>query len=188
MRVSRDQRRLLLRVAREAVVERVVGSEAERATSPTMARASGAFVTLRLDGALRGCVGQVEVTTSLVETVREVAMAAATEDPRFDPVRDDELASVVVEVSVLGPLESCAGPDDVEAGRHGLVVEDGARRGLLLPQVALEFGWDRDVFIANTCAKAGLRPDAWRRGATLFRFEAEVFSEDDAGFRGFRDP
>ena len=178
--LSGDQRRRLLRVARAAVVARVREARPEPTVGQSEMPPSGASVTLRIGQTLRGCVGQVEGTGSLVDTISHVA-AAASEDPRFLPVGIDELASVVVEVSVLGPLEVCSGPDDVKVGRHGLVVEEGARRGLLLPQVAVERGWDRHVFVANTCKKAGLRPDAWRGRATLFRFEAEVFSEDDEG-------
>ena len=135
-------------------------------------------MTLRIDGQLRGCVGRVESDRPLDETVRDVARAAAGEDPRFPALRPAELAHVVIEVSVLGALEPCAGPDALIAGRHGVLVEQGGRRGLLLPQVAVEQGWSASACVAQACVKAGLRPDAWRRGAALFRFEAEVFEED----------
>ncbi len=179
--LSGDQRRLLLRVARDAVAAKVRGVGPPKLVEQVDARPSGAFVTLRIGESLRGCVGQVDVTDSLVDLVCQVAAAAATEDPRFSPVGTDELAAIVVEVSVLGPLEACSGPEDLEIGLHGLVAEAGARRGLLLPQVAVEQGWDPHLFVANTCTKAGLRSDAWKGRATLFRFEAEVFSEDDEG-------
>ena len=138
------------------------------------------FVTLRISDALRGCVGQLEGRGSLVDTVQHVAAAAATEDPRFSPVRADELSEIVIEISVLGPVTPCSGPDAIEIGRHGVVVDAGPRRGLLLPQVAVEWGWDQQTFVAKTCVKAGLRPDAWTRDAALSIFEAEVFSEADA--------
>lgn len=180
-RLSGDEQGRLLRAARQAVEAKVRGTRPPQFAGQKGARASGVFVTLRIDQVLRGCIGRVEATDSLVDTVCQVAAAAATEDPRFSPVGIDELAAIVVEVSVLGPLETCAGPHDVEVGRHGLVAEADDRRGLLLPQVAVEWGWDRHVFVANTCAKAGLPSDAWETNATLFRFEAEVFSEDDEG-------
>ena len=139
----------------------------------------GAFVTLRIEQALRGCIGHVEADGPLAETVQVVAMAAAADDPRFPPLRPEELSQVVIEVSVLGPLEPCSGPAHIEIGRHGLLVGDGAGRGLLLPQVAVEWGWDGHTFLSQACVKAGLRPDAWQDEATIFRFEAQVFGEDD---------
>ena len=105
------------------------------------------------------------------------AGAAALEDPRFPPVRPDELARIDVEVSVLTPPARIADPGRIEVGRHGLVVTRGAHRGLLLPQVALEWGWTREEFLAHTCRKAGLPLDAWREGAQVFAFEAEIFGE-----------
>jgi len=125
---------------------------------------------------------------TLVETVHHVAAAAATQDPRFPPLRTDELGTLVIEISVLGPLEPCEGPHGIEIGRHGLVVEDGPRRGLLLPQVAVEWVWDSQIFASNTCLKAGLRPDAWKAAAKLFMFEADVFSEADEEPPGFPGP
>ena len=136
---------------------------------------------------LRGCVGQVEGQRSLLETVRDVAAAAASTDPRFPPVRVEELPPIVFEVSILEPLESCSGPQAIEIGRHGLVVDDGERRGLL-PQVAVEWGWDARIFASKTCVKAGLRPDAWTRAVALSMLEAEVFRETDAGGSGSGGP
>ena len=104
-------------------------------------------------------------------------MSAATSDPRFPPVSATELPTLDIEISLLGPLEPIAGPDDVEIGRHGLMVEMRDRRGLLLPQVATEWNWNRETFLAQTCQKAGLAPDAWKNGAKVWRFEAEVFHE-----------
>jgi uncharacterized protein (TIGR00296 family) len=113
----------------------------------------------------------------MAEEVARVAISAAREDPRFEPVRPAELDDLDVEVSVLGPLEAIDPGDAgaIEIGRHGLVVEQGPRRGLLLPQVATEWGWGPEEFLSQTCAKAGLPPDAWRRGARVYRFAADVF-------------
>ena len=177
--LNADDRRALLREAREALEAAVKGATAD-SVEAFPDRQAGAFVTLRVDGTLRGCVGQLDAASSLGATVREVAVAAATKDPRFSPVDAAELEAIDVEVSVLGPIELCSGPAAVEIGRHGLVVDDGRRRGLLLPQVAVEWGWDSDTFVANACVKAGLRPDAWKTEARLFTFEADVFSEADA--------
>ncbi len=185
--LDQDERRALLREARQALEAAVTGAAIDSAAQ-FPERCAGAFVTLREDGALRGCVGQVEAVGPLGATVREVAVAAATKDPRFSPVGADELSAIDVEVSVLGPIQPCADPATVEIGRHGLVVEEGRHRGLLLPQVAVEWGWDSHTFVANACAKAGLRPDAWKRGAQLFTFEAEVFSEDDEESPGSDNP
>ena len=137
----------------------------------------GAFVSLHNRGDLRGCIGHIEPNQMLGDVVARCAVAACSADPRFPPITHLELAEVDIEISLLGPLESIAGPADVAVGRHGLVVEDGWQRGLLLPQVATEWNWDAETFLAQTCHKAGLPRDAWKHGATLWRFEAEVFSE-----------
>ena len=178
--LTKGERRILLQVARESATATVTGRDVNLSAMVTD-REGGAFVTLRISDSLRGCVGQLEGRGSLVETVQHVAAAAATEDPRFSPVRAEELSQIVIEVSVLGPVTPCSGPDAIEIGRHGVVVDAGIRRGLLLPQVAVEWGWDAQTFVSKTCAKAGLRHDAWTRDAAVSVFEAEVFSEADAG-------
>ena len=170
-------RERLLRTARAALTACVRPGAAGPAGGP-VAATGGAFVTLRIDGELRGCVGRVDAGGPLHDTVRAVARAAATDDPRFARLRAGDLPRVVIEVSVLGPLEPCAGPAELVLGRHGVLVEQDRRRGLLLPRVAAEQGWRASTFVAQACVKAGLPPDAWRRGAALFRFEAEVFAED----------
>jgi AmmeMemoRadiSam system protein A len=142
---------------------------------------AGAFVTLHLGVELRGCIGSLETDRPVTEVVERCAASAAREDPRFLPVTPAELDALDIEVSVLGPLEPLdpVDPAGVEIGRHGLVVEQGSRRGLLLPQVATERGWDQETFLAQACAKAGLPADAWRHGAHVCRFEALVFGEHD---------
>lgn len=172
-----DERQLLLAIARESVTA-CVQAEAPRSVRGRLdTTVPGAFVTLRIDGALRGCIGHLDSECCLGETIQRVAMAAATEDPRFPPLHRRELGSVVIEISVLGPLEPCSDPSQLVVGRHGVVVDDGARRGLLLPQVAVEWGWDGFTFLSQVCLKAGLAPNAWQHGADIFRFEAEVFEE-----------
>ena len=173
------ERRTLLAIARASMRARVA---AQTYVAPpgdgALAWTRGAFVTLWLDETLRGCIGYTDSDRPLAEVVARCAAAAAVEDPRFSPLSEGELQSVVLEVSVLGPIEPLADPDQVQVGRDGLIVEEGPTRGLLLPQVATEWGWDRETFLTQACVKAGLRPDAWKSGARLFRFEAEVFGEN----------
>jgi len=179
-RWSADERKTLLALARQAL------DAAVRRAAPPAAVGSGvfdehagAFVTLRSDGGLRGCVGQIE-PQRLADLVVHCAGAAALEDPRFPPVIDVELPLIHIELSVLGPLTLLADPTRLEPGRHGLVVSSDGQQGLLLPQVATEWGWTPEEFLRQTCLKAGLSADAWRRGAQLFTFEAEIFGEPDS--------
>ncbi len=172
-------RRRLLALARAAIAAHVGGRPMPEAPGDgPLGRAAGAFVTVRTRGELRGCIGHLEAKEALGPVVVRLAVAASSEDPRFDAVRPDELGDLQLEISVLGAFEPIAGPADVCVGRDGLLVERGRRRGLLLPQVASEHHWDAETFLAQTCAKAGLPADAWRAGAKLWRFEAEVFGED----------
>jgi AmmeMemoRadiSam system protein A len=173
-----SDRQLLLRVAREAIAAHVTGQAAPSVDAALLnERTGGAFVTLHKGQELRGCIGHVEDDEPLMRVVVRCAVAACSSDPRFSAVSPSELAQLSIELSLLGVLEEIRGPDDIEVGRHGLVVEKGRHRGLLLPQVATEWGWDREQFLEHTCRKAGLALDAWKAGATLWRFEAEVFSE-----------
>jgi AmmeMemoRadiSam system protein A len=175
---SETDRHLLLRVAREAIAAYVGAAPADvHADAGVLARPGGAFVTLHKRGDLRGCIGHVEATEPLGRVVPRCAVAACSTDPRFPPIAPDELDQIDLEISLLGPLEPIAGPQDIVVGRHGLVVERGWQRGLLLPQVAVEWGWDAESFLAHTCRKAGLPADAWKNHATVWRFEAEVFGE-----------
>lgn len=188
--LTAEERRSLLKLARQAVVARVRGLRDESMSPPVFqARVSdGAFVTLHQDGRLRGCIGRVAAGSQVGETVRQVAGAAAVEDPRFPPVTPGELSTLTVEVSLLGPLVPCSGPGDVEIGRHGVVIRKGHRQSLLLPQVAIEHGWDAEALVSAACRKAGLPSDAWATGSDLYVFEAEVFAEDDAEPQGSRCP
>jgi len=178
--LSRDEQLALLRHARETIDARLRTGAAPgpvRLAEPYAH--SGAFVTLEVDHDLRGCIGYPGSEQRLDEVIAECAIAAASDDPRFPPIEARELDRLDVEISVLTPIEPVQDLQDIQVGRDGLVVQEGRRRGLLLPQVATERGWDRDTFLSHTCLKAGLRADAWRRGATVLRFQAEVFSERD---------
>jgi AmmeMemoRadiSam system protein A len=176
-------RRALLRLARASVAARVTRQPPpEPIADDVPDLEAGAFVTLRRSGELRGCIGHIEAERPVAGVVVRVAASAASEDPRFSPIHPAELSAIDIEISVLGPLERIdpKDPAQIEIGRHGLVIEQGQHRGLLLPQVAAEWGWDRETFLSHLCAKAGLPRDAWRTGAAVFRFEAEVFGETDA--------
>jgi AmmeMemoRadiSam system protein A len=130
-------------------------------------------------GRLRGCIGRIETASPLVETVAELAVSAATRDPRFAPLSADELPAARLEISVLSPRARMDDPAALTVGRHGLLITRGARRGLLLPQVAEEHGWDAPTFLDETCRKAGLDAGAWRaHDVTVETFTAQVFSED----------
>jgi AmmeMemoRadiSam system protein A len=139
----------------------------------------GAFVSLHIVRKLRGCVGMVLPERPLDESVASCAAAAATEDPRFDALELSELARVVIEISALDPPFRVADPSRIQVGTHGLLVTQGRRRGLLLPQVANDQGWDFKTFLEETCLKAGLAADAWTKGAIVEAFSAQVFSEQD---------
>lgn len=140
-------------------------------------RGGGAFVTIKKNGALRGCIGHFTGTGSLGKTIIEMASSAAVRDPRFSPVAPDEVDDLGIDISLLSPMIS-ADPGDVKPGTHGLYIKYGFRSGTLLPQVATEAGWDRETFLAHTCLKAGLPPDCWKRdGVQIFTYTAEVFCE-----------
>jgi AmmeMemoRadiSam system protein A len=182
--IDAADRAAMLKMARDAIATRVKSARvtAEKSLeSPALNTNAAAFVTLHRNGELRGCIGHLGTDQPLAQVIPHCAVAAATEDPRFPSVSADEVDRLDIEISVLTPLEPISGPGDIVIGRHGLVVEQGWHRGLLLPQVATEWNWDAETFVAQTCRKAGLPMDAWRRGAKLFRFSAEVFSESDSG-------
>lgn len=179
-----NERKLLLHVARQAIEQAVEKGELEiigiKHLPGRLGEASGAFVTLRRGRNLRGCIGHLEASpASLALAVAWAAKSAALEDPRFERVRPEEVAGLTIEISVLTPFEEIAA-ENVVIGTHGLVVQQGSRRGLLLPQVATEHGLSREEFLDETCAKAGLPRGAWRDpGTKVFAFTAEVFSELD---------
>ena len=178
LQLTDAEKQRLLELARTALEEVVRFGRMSEVAEPAEALRTpcGAFVTLYKGRRLRGCIGYVEASRPLYATVRECAQAAALEDPRFDPVVPAELPSLHLEISVLSPMVDVA-PQDVEVGRHGLLISRGAQRGLLLPQVAVEWNWDREQFLQETCLKAGLPPDAWQRGARIQAFTAQVLKE-----------
>lgn len=179
-RLSHHARRFLLDLARRTIADRLGLAVPPATEPPAEVRAiQGAFVTLKIEDRLRGCIGHVVGVAPLWEAVRDNAVAAAFGDPRFPALERDELPQVRLEISVLSPLRP-ARPDEVEVGRHGVLVERGPSRGLLLPQVPVEYGWDRTTFLDHTCRKAGLERGCWKDPATEIQvFTAEVFGDDD---------
>lgn len=175
---SPEERALLLRLVHQTIADELRGERATPGPAPLphLEQPRGAFVTLHLEGELRGCVGFIQPTRGLYQTIVEAALNAAFHDPRFLPVSEEEAPGLEVEISVLSPLQPIL-PEQIVVGRHGLVVARGLYRGLLLPQVAVEQEWDAPTFLEQTCLKAGLPTDAWKRGATLQAFTAEVFGE-----------
>src|SRR5579862_2085411 len=174
---SQEERTSLLQLAHESILSALQGREFSLdPPTPHFAELRGAFTSLYLDGQLRGCVGYVLPTNSVYRAVAETARAAAFEDTRFRPVTIEEAPHLQVELSILSPPQPITA-EAIEVGRHGLLISTSFRRGLLLPQVPIEHGWDRITFLEHTCRKAGLPPDAWQMSATIEAFTAEVFGE-----------
>ena len=177
---SEEERRFLLDLAHRSIASGLEGRARSLELGPAtghLAEKRGAFCTLYLDGHLRGCVGYVFPLTPLLQTVAETARGAAFDDPRFPAVAASEGPRLKVSLSILSPLVPIA-PEQVEVGTHGLLVSRAGKRGVLLPQVPVEHGWDRATFLQQTCLKAGLPPDAWKTGVTLESFTAEIFGDE----------
>jgi AmmeMemoRadiSam system protein B/AmmeMemoRadiSam system protein A len=176
---TRAQRHELLELARTAIAGYLETGDIpdSEPTDPVLARRSGAFVTLKKEGELRGCIGHLRADMPLYRRVQELAVAAATSDPRFSPVTIEELDEVDIEISVLSPLRRITDLQQIEVGTHGLVILQAGRQGVLLPQVAVEEGWDRGEYLENMCLKAGLVNNCWASHPTLYAFTAAVFGE-----------
>jgi uncharacterized protein len=170
-------RHQLLRLARTALEARVRRHRDPPVPSDLAVSAFGVFVTIHHHDDLRGCLGALDCPDRIVQSVARLAGAVAHDDHRFPPLREHELVATTIDLSMLTPPELVIDHLTIEVGRHGLIIEQGRQRGLLLPQVAPEHGWDRHTFLSHTCIKAGLPRNAWQRGATVFSFEAEVFGE-----------
>ncbi|MDA2914307.1 AmmeMemoRadiSam system protein A [Acidobacteriia bacterium AH_259_A11_L15] len=176
-----QEQRFLLDLARQAIATALMGSAphpdalAGVLPSDALRLPGAAFVTVRKQGLLRGCVGVVQ-PKPLYQAIASAALSAALRDPRFPPVTPEELPGLEIEISLLSPFFPIM-PEELQVGEHGLLVSDGFHRGLLLPQVAREMGWDRERFLEEACLKAGLARTAWKEGAKLEAFTAVVFSE-----------
>lgn len=184
LRLTAEEKDYLLSLAKLAIVSQLNGKFAENnlPEPPTekMRESYGAFVTLKKNSHLRGCIGYLTGGGPLYLTVARMAISAAFRDPRFPPLKINELENLAYEVSVLSPITSCKNSEQVIIGRHGLIMKGGGRQGLLLPQVPVEWKWDRLQFLEQTCVKAGLPRTTWQKawkepGIELYWFEAEVF-------------
>lgn len=178
--LTTEQKKVLLKLARDTIEKYLKDGSlmALPEAKGILGEICGAFVTLHKDGELRGCIGNMIGQCPLVETIRNMAIAAATEDPRFPEVSLKEMGEIDIEISVLSPLKRIKDVSEIEVGTHGILMRRGARQGVLLPQVAVEWKWNRDEFLKHTCQKAGLSSDAWKDPDTVIEiFSAEVFGE-----------
>ncbi len=177
-----EEKRILLEDARESIGAELLSRlpRYRDYVSPEFSALRGAFVTLHLEGALRGCIGQIEGRKRVRENIRELALSSAFRDPRFPPLSEEELPLVDIEISLLTPLGKIPSPDNFTPGRDGLLIELNRSSAVFLPQVAAEQGWDRSRTLDHLCIKAGLPPDSWKNEAmNFFTFQAEVFSEKE---------
>jgi len=182
MNLTNEEKRTLLMIARSAISSTLESKilPSLNFRSEELNRRSGVFVTLRIGENLRGCIGYIEPLFPLAYATQEVAVKAAMEDPRFMPITPPEFDRITIEISVLAPLEELKDIETIEIGKHGLVIDSGYRRGLLLPQVATEYHWDRKQFLKHISLKAGLPADAWKRKEIkLFTFTVEKFDESE---------
>lgn len=169
-----------LQLARWALERHIKGNLTPQPdlSDPLFEAQLGVFVTIHQGKVLRGCVGRVEPLTVLRDEIPDLALAAATRDPRFDPVTSQEVDSVEIQISLLNPPEVVGDVSDIQVGRHGVIIERDQAKALLLPQVANEEGWNREAFLTHACLKAAQPSDAWKDPQTrIYRFTAEVFSE-----------
>ena len=182
--LNEEEQRFLLGLARQVITGHLKAAKPPEAKVPfkNLLEKRGAFVTLKVDGHLRGCIGYPLPVKPLHETISEMAIAAATQDYRFPPITLDELPKTEIEISVLTVPRPVKDPDEVEVGKHGIIISKGFSKGLLLPQVPLEYGWDRETYLRHGCLKAGLDEEEWRKGARIEVFEAQVFAERDFTF------
>ncbi len=184
--LSREERDFLLKVAKDSIARKLGVTETSHTkeeaegVGPRINQDRGCFVTLHKRGQLRGCIGIFEARGPLWQNVEEMAAQAAFNDPRFRPLSRGEFDEIDIEISALTPLRQVNSVDEVKVGEHGIYITRGLNRGVLLPQVATEQGWDRDTFLDHTCMKAGLSAGCWRRPDTTIEiFSAEIFGEKE---------
>lgn len=179
--LSNEQKKELLKIAKKSITEVVKSGKRIEASSsdPLLNERRGAFVTIKKNGKLRGCIGLIVSDRPLINVVNDMAVASATADSRFPcPVQENELDKLQIEISVMSPIKLISDVDEIEVGTHGLIIKKGFSSGLLLPQVAREYQWTKEEFLKHTCLKAGLAPDDWKKDAEIYIFSAEVFSEE----------
>ncbi|TAL33006.1 MAG: AmmeMemoRadiSam system protein A [Spirochaetes bacterium] len=188
--LNEQQQQKLLALARKAIRQYLetktlpIPDMEEEFSDPVFCERCGAFVTLHIDGRLRGCIGYITGIKNIPDTVVDMARASAFQDPRFPPLRAQECDLAEIEISVMSPLEDVSDIGDIKVGRDGLIVSSGRQSGLLLPQVATEYNWDTAEFIEHTCTKAGMPCNAWKKpGVRIQKFSAQVFCEKRKGVR-----
>jgi AmmeMemoRadiSam system protein A len=177
--LTKKEQKELLEIARETIIAFVTTGKvpAFETASKGLQAENGCFVTIKQHGQLRGCIGNFVSDQPLYRQVQEMAVSAATRDPRFYPMKQQDLAEFELDISVLSPLKLAESADEVQVGTHGIYIVKGSSRGVLLPQVATEHGWDRDTFLKHTCLKAGLPEKAWQKDCQIYIFSALVFGE-----------
>ena len=177
--LTKKEQRDLLKIARDTIVSYVSSGvvPAVETTSNGLNLESGCFVTIKQHEQLRGCIGNFVSDKPLYRLVQEMAISAATQDPRFYPMKTGDLEAFDLEISVLSPLQLISSVDEIKVGMHGLYLVKNSYRGVLLPQVATEYGWDRETFLKHTCLKAGLPENAWSKDCDIYIFSALVFGE-----------
>lgn len=177
--LTAEEKSFLKDLVRRSILSRLEPGSVDLPAAPPTPRLEeplGAFVTLKVRGRLRGCIGFIHGGKPVWRTIQDMARAAAFEDPRFPPLSRAEFDQADVEISILSPVTPCPDPEKIVIGRHGLIMRRGGRQGLLLPQVPVEWKWDRLAFLEHTCGKAGLEPGCWKeKGTEIYWFEAEVF-------------
>lgn len=179
--LDKGERRFLLELARNTIKTELAGIQAEipAVSGQNLKRHLGVFVTLHKHGNLRGCIGTFVSDKPLYEQVMDMAISSAFHDPRFRPLTSQEFKEIGIEISVLSPLMPISSINEIEPGTHGIYIINGPYRGVLLPQVATEYGWDRLTFLDQTCIKAGLSPGCWKDPATtIYIFSAEIFNDE----------
>jgi len=182
-KLTDEDKKILLKIVRQTLEDYARQKKKPKLNdknfSQDLMSKTGAFVSLHKRGNLRGCIGIFDAHSPLYQTVSDMAISAGWQDPRFPGLSPEELKELEIEISVLSPLKP-AKPEEIEVGKHGIYITKGFYRGVLLPQVAIEYGWDRETFLEHTCLKAGLAPSAWKEPDTEIEiFSAEVFSEKD---------
>lgn len=182
LKLTKEQKKKLIETARLTIKKSLYEKIDENfpdLSDDIFGESYGMFVTLTIRGRLRGCIGYLEGIKPLREAVKDLAIQSAFKDPRFYPLTKEEFKHIKIEISILYPLEEVKDINEIEVGKHGIVMERGFNKGLLLPQVATEYGWTREEFLNQTCRKAGMETYCWENGAKIFKFEAEVFGEED---------
>jgi AmmeMemoRadiSam system protein A len=175
-----ERQQILLKLGRDTIKSYITDQEIPEFDSedPQLNRLAGAFVTIKQDGELRGCIGHTRADTPLYQVIQEMAVAAATQDPRFPPLTGAELEEISIEISVLSPMQRIAELEDIEIGTDGLLLNHYGHQGIFLPQVPVEQGWGRQEYLSNLCLKAGVMTGCWKENPTIYKFSAIVFSDE----------